>query len=107
MKRNSVLVAFGAEIRRRRESRGMTLDDLSAGSGLSPNFIGQIEAGRRNPSILSMLSIAKGLAIDPTELLGGHEGLSPEGLEAGRLIDLIPPLIRRRVLDLLHALAAI
>jgi len=41
------VVAFGREVRRRRLARGWTLDALADVAGLTPNFIGGVENGRR------------------------------------------------------------
>src|SRR5687767_11156911 len=56
-------VEFGREVRRRREAAGMTLEDLAESSELSPNYIGQIETGKRDPSLATMESLAEALDV--------------------------------------------
>lgn len=105
MKRNKLLLAFGEEVRRRRAAAGMTLEDLGEKADLTANFIGGIEMATRNPSLLSCLSVARGLGVPLADLLGGFEGLTPSGLEGGRLLDALPPKVRRAALALLRGLA--
>jgi transcriptional regulator with XRE-family HTH domain len=103
--KNRLLVAFGREIRRRRAALGMTLEVLGERAEITPHFIGGVELGRRNPSIVSCLSIARGLGVELAELLGGIEDLSPEGLEGARLFEALPKASRAAVLALLRGLA--
>jgi transcriptional regulator with XRE-family HTH domain len=80
-------VDFGRRVKKRREALEMSLEELSEAAELSPNYIGSVENGRRDPSLSTVLALAKGLKAPPAELLGAVEGLSPEGYEAGRLFD--------------------
>jgi len=105
MARNKLLTAFGQEVRRRRQALGLTLEAFAERAELTPNFIGGVENGRRNPSTVTSLAIARGLGVPIGELLGGHEGLSPEGLEGGRLLEALPPKARVAVLAMLRGLA--
>ena len=95
---------FGREVRRRRETSGLTLEQLAELSGLSPNYIGSIEAGRRDPSLSTVLALARGLGTAPGELIGGVGRLSSAALEAGRLFDVLAPDVQDAVLRLLRAL---
>jgi transcriptional regulator with XRE-family HTH domain len=70
-------VLFGAELRRRRESLGMTLEELAARAGLTPNYVGTIEMGKRDPSLSTIVELAKGLDISPGEFFPSRPGLSP------------------------------
>ena len=98
------LVAFGREVRRRRMAQGLSLEALGEAADLTPSFIGGIEMAKRNPSLLSMLSIARGLGAPLGELLGMPE-LSAEGIEGARLLDALPIEVRSAILHALHALA--
>jgi len=64
------LLAIGLQIRRIREERGYSLEHLADRSGLSFRGLIYIEHGKRNPSVLTLLDIAKGLAVEPGQLLG-------------------------------------
>ena len=92
-------------MRRRREAAELTLEQLAERAGLSANYVGSIENGQRDPSLSTVLALAKGLRIAPAELLGGVKELGPVGVEAGRLIESAPPDVQRAALDLLRAVA--
>ena len=62
-----------AEIRRRRQQRGWTLDVGAARLGISRRSLAQLEAGDANPSLTTLLSIAEGFDISLVELLGGAD----------------------------------
>lgn len=80
---------FGLEVRRRREAQGLTLEGLAARSGLTPNYIGTIENGRRDPSLSTIRALAGGLNATPGELLGTSPQRSPAAEEIARLFDLL------------------
>jgi transcriptional regulator with XRE-family HTH domain len=95
---------LGREIRRRRTARGMTLETLAERAGLTMNFIGSIEIGNRDPSLSSVLALAKGLGIMPSELFSTTEGLGTAAEEAGRLFDESPPEIQESIWMILRTL---
>ena len=97
-------LAFGREVRRRRHAQGLTLDALAAGAGLTPGYIGSIEAGQRDPSVGSMVKLAAGLGAPLGELLG-LPGLPADTLEAARLLSTLPPEVREPITGALRALA--
>jgi transcriptional regulator with XRE-family HTH domain len=103
--KNKDLVAFGREVRRRRTAIGMSLEALSEASDLTPKYIRSIEAGRRNPSLLSMLAIARGLDTPLGEMLGLPH-IPAEAIEAWRLLCALPDDSRLAAVSLVRALAA-
>jgi transcriptional regulator with XRE-family HTH domain len=98
-------VQFGKEVRRRRRAARLTLEQLAERAGLSPNYVGSIEKGDRDPSLSSVLALAQGLKVPAGELVGGLPELGPGGLEAGRLFEAAGADVQEAVLALLHALA--
>ncbi|WP_405731203.1 helix-turn-helix domain-containing protein [Streptomyces sp. NBC_01537] len=62
------LLSIGMQIRRLREERGYSLEQLAERSGLSFRGLIYIEHGRRNPSVLTLLRIASGLEVSPGRL---------------------------------------
>ncbi len=56
------------QIRRLREERGYSLEELAERSGLSFRGLIYIEQGRRNASVLTLLGIASGLEVAPGRL---------------------------------------
>ncbi|GKQ40854.1 hypothetical protein ALMP_73740 [Streptomyces sp. A012304] len=63
------LLSLGMQIRRLREERGYSLEELAEGSGLSFRGLIYIEHGKRSPSVLTLLDIAAGLDVEPGELV--------------------------------------
>ncbi len=59
---------FGANVRRVRLKRGMTLESLATEAGLAYSYMGGIERGQRNPSLDVADRIAKALESDPVTL---------------------------------------
>lgn len=70
------LAVFGRKVRRLRGARRMSIPDLSARSGLSPVNIMSIEGGEGVLSVSVIRSLAKGLGVQPDELLRGLPMLS-------------------------------
>lgn len=58
-------------LRKYRRDRQLSLDDLSARSGVSRAALSQIEGGRTNPTLAVLWKIAVGLEIPFHDLLGG------------------------------------
>jgi transcriptional regulator with XRE-family HTH domain len=68
MKRN-ITKKFGDRIRELRSARVMTQEGLAELSGLSRQYIGDIERGVRNISLINIEKIAKAFSISLSELL--------------------------------------
>ncbi len=102
---NLVIVSFGGTVRRRRKALGLSLEKLAERADLSPNYLGTIENGRRDPSLSTVEKIADALGAAPGELLGGIKSLSPAGIEAARLFDTMPADVQESLLPLLRTLS--
>jgi phage repressor protein C with HTH and peptisase S24 domain/DNA-binding XRE family transcriptional regulator len=76
--------AFGREVRRARKSRGLTLDDLAAATGIAKSYLSQIETGYAAPPRDDKVRrIAAALGLDAESLLAlAHVGQMPEDLKA-------------------------
>lgn len=59
----------GSNIRRLRQAKRLTQEHVALEAGIDPTYLRGIEAGRRNPSLMVMVRIAKVLAVRPAELL--------------------------------------
>jgi XRE family transcriptional regulator, regulator of sulfur utilization len=59
-----------SNLREKRKSRGLSLDELAASSGVSRAALSQIETQKSNPSLSVLWKIAVGLGIPFSELLG-------------------------------------
>lgn len=63
----------GGNVRRLRQSAGLTQEQLAFEASIDLTYVGGIERGRRNPSLLVMARIAEALKVDPQALLDrGH-----------------------------------
>ncbi len=60
---------FGAELGRQRKKAGLTFEQLSQHSNLSVTFLKEIESGKKQATITTLLKIAKGLDITPDNLV--------------------------------------
>jgi XRE family aerobic/anaerobic benzoate catabolism transcriptional regulator len=63
------LAKLGEEVRKLRQLRGITLKRVAQLSGLSDRFIIEIEKGKANPSLASVISLADALQTSLTDLL--------------------------------------
>jgi transcriptional regulator with XRE-family HTH domain len=61
--RNPLLERFGRAVRHQREKRGLTREAVAAGSGLSAVYIGNIERGEVNPTLITQERLARGLGV--------------------------------------------
>lgn len=59
----------GRNVRRLRESRGMTQEQLAFEAQIDLTYVGGIERGRRNPSLMVMARLAEALGAELKELL--------------------------------------
>jgi transcriptional regulator with XRE-family HTH domain len=65
-----VLVALGAEIRRARAGIGLSQEALAVDAGLDRSYMGGIERGEHNITIMNIVKIAVALKVKPSTLLG-------------------------------------
>ncbi len=65
------LAAFGLNVRKRRESLDLTQLEAAERADLDPTYISGIERGVRNPSLISIVRVAKALDITVSELCTG------------------------------------
>lgn len=68
---------LGDNLRSRRRDRGLTLQDVADGAGLSAGFISQLERNLTSPSLTSLAAIARTLDADLTDILAMPGGDSP------------------------------
>ena len=67
--RNHGLNVLGANVRKRREEKDLTQEALAERANLDPTYISGIERGVRNPSVISVVRIAKALGTTTSKLL--------------------------------------
>jgi len=69
MKNQPFIDAFGKNLRKLREERGMSQEALANEAGVAFSQIGRIERGVRSPTLSTIASLAKGLGVEPKKLL--------------------------------------
>jgi len=60
---------FGKVLREVRKSKGLSQEELAFASGYHPTYIGQIERGKKSPSLRAIVSLARALNTPASELL--------------------------------------
>lgn len=64
---------FGKAIRSLRLERGLSQERVALDGDLDRSYVGSVERGERNPTLLTMLRLAAGLGRSPAELLARFE----------------------------------
>lgn len=67
-RRDRLLQALGARVRRLREAKSWTQEVLAERADLDRSYIAGIEAGLRNPSVKAAAKLARGLGMSLSEL---------------------------------------
>lgn len=65
------LKEFGARVRKVREARGLSQEELAARAGIHRTYIGGVERGERNVGLKNVLRIARALDLPASALLEG------------------------------------
>lgn len=62
---------FGRRVRRHRKDLGWTLEELAEEAQMHWTYIGSVERGERNLSLINIVRLARVLGIGPEELVRG------------------------------------
>jgi transcriptional regulator with XRE-family HTH domain len=65
----AIAVAFGQKVREARLAANLTQETLAEATGMHPTFISNVERGYRVPSVPTLLRLAAGLGVSPSELV--------------------------------------
>ena len=68
---NKLIAQFGKHLKKIREERGLSQEELANDSDIPINQVGRIERGEINPSLSTLHSIAKALKIKLAQLMDG------------------------------------
>lgn len=66
--------AFGTRVRLLRRERGMSQEALADSCGLHRTYIGAVERGERNISLINIVTISRALRVNASDLLEGIGG---------------------------------
>lgn len=69
---------FGRRVRGLRERIGVSQEELGERARLHRTYVGRLERGEINPSLLNVLRIASGLGVEASVLLRGLRLRAPE-----------------------------
>jgi DNA-binding XRE family transcriptional regulator len=67
-------VVLGRSLRAAREERGSRLVDVAERAGVSPQYLSEIERGRKEPSSEMIAAVTGALGVDLADLLTGIAG---------------------------------
>jgi transcriptional regulator with XRE-family HTH domain len=96
-------MSLGDEVRKQRHAQKLTLENLSERSGLTPHYLSTLETGKRDPSVSTLLKLAKALGVPPGDLLEAPRAVSSHALTVGRLFDAAPAEVQQGVFMILRA----
>lgn len=68
------LILLGQAIRAQREQLGLSQEKLAEQCGFDRTYISMLERGKRNPSLLNLLKLAKGLQTSVSTLTEVFDG---------------------------------
>lgn len=68
------LLPLGSAIRTHRENLGLSQEKLAERCGFDRTYISMLERGKRNPSLLNLLRLAKGLRTSVSKLTEAYDG---------------------------------
>ena len=63
---------FGARLTALRDTRGWTQVVLATRAGLARGYVNRLEAGRQEPSLTTLVALAKALRVPLAELVAGR-----------------------------------
>jgi len=70
---------FGRNVRRSRMNLGLSQEELALACGLDRTYVGSVERGERNISLINIAKLAEALRITPSDLLN-FSNLDSEGV---------------------------
>lgn len=73
----TLLKAFGEQVRRHRLQRRWSQEDLAEYTGLHRTYIGSLERGERNVSLINIALLAATLQVPLAQLVSGVVTLEP------------------------------
>lgn len=68
------LILLGQAIRTQREQLGLSQEKLAEQCDFDRTYISMLERGKRNPSLLNLLKLAKGLKTSVSKLTEVYDG---------------------------------
>lgn len=101
-------VLFGQRLREQRTEQDLTIEQLAEKAGLSPNYVGAIERGEKEPSLSTVVSLLNALNLPADSLLRDLVNTASHVTDdeiSGKL-DGLTPMQKKAALDLLDTYIA-
>ena len=73
--KHPILEKLGQNIRRHRASQGLSQEGLALNANLDRTYMGGVERGERNVSVINLCKIASALSVEPGLLLEGIDSI--------------------------------
>lgn len=70
-----VVALFGKNVRRFRDSEGLSQEELAFRAGMKRSYLSDLERGTRNPTVRALGRLADALGVAPPRLLEPHATL--------------------------------
>lgn len=96
------LKQLGETIRRLRRARGLSIDELCSGCGLSPTYACSVEHGKRDVSFSTLRTLAHAFCVPVRDVIGPPPGISPNAAEAVRMFEASTEAMRAASIVLLR-----
>lgn len=71
--RDNALALLAERVRAARDASGLAQDQVARDASLDRTMVGMIERGETNPSVVTLLKLARALGTTPAALLDGIE----------------------------------
>lgn len=65
----AILTAFGERVRLLRSDRGVSQEELATLAGLHRTYVGSVERGERNVSLVNIVKLAAALEVEASDLV--------------------------------------
>lgn len=69
MDADEVARAFGRTLRKFRKAAQLTQEQLSLSANLQRNYVSELELGQKQPSVTTLLKLARALKVSPAEFI--------------------------------------
>jgi len=69
LRENSIEVLFGQVLKRLRQERGLSQEELGFESGYHRTYVSLLERGKKNPSLKTVFQLAKALKMEPSQII--------------------------------------